>query len=116
VKLSDLTYLRYPEDDTALVRDVASLVAWTGTITEMDVSAYEPMYTPLEVTEYYAVLKPNKTGHDSASAAADRSHPEALRLRPDAVTDGQMQSEMLNNAKYKHRGFFVVPKVVDQEE
>lgn len=37
----------------------------------------------------------------------------ALRLREDAVTDGNIQQEVLANAPEALEGFFVVPKVVE---
>lgn len=36
-----------------------------------------------------------------------------LKLRPDAVTDGGYQKEILANAPESMEGFFVVPKVVE---
>lgn len=36
-----------------------------------------------------------------------------LKLRPDAVTDGGYQAEILANAPEDMEGFFVVPKVVE---
>lgn len=36
-----------------------------------------------------------------------------LKLRPDAITDGGRQKEILANAPEAVEGFFVVPKVVE---
>lgn len=36
-----------------------------------------------------------------------------LKLRPDAITDGGYQKEILANAPESMEGFFVVPKVVE---
>ena len=36
-----------------------------------------------------------------------------LKLRPDAITDGGYQKEILANAPEAVEGFFVVPKVVE---
>ena len=36
-----------------------------------------------------------------------------LKLRPDAITDGGCQPEILANAPESVEGFFVVPKVVE---
>ena len=92
---------------------------------------FEPMYTPLEVKEYYTRIEQHATEEaetTSADSAATATAPnevadlscaasaEALRLRPDAVTDGGIEKQVLANAGYKHRGFFVVPKVVDLED
>jgi len=132
--LCSLTYLRYPEseaDEAALRRDVESVIAWTGTITHVDMEKYEPMYTPLEVKEYYhACNKTNVAAHQSASSSnssstpsassPSSSHPGDLRLRPDVVSDECLSSSMdralLSNASYAQRGFFVVPKVLDMED
>jgi aspartyl-tRNA(Asn)/glutamyl-tRNA(Gln) amidotransferase subunit C len=37
----------------------------------------------------------------------------ALRMRPDAVTDGGRQAEILKNAPKSEEGFFLVPKVIE---
>ncbi|MBC7163682.1 MAG: Asp-tRNA(Asn)/Glu-tRNA(Gln) amidotransferase subunit GatC [Roseovarius sp.] len=39
--------------------------------------------------------------------------PMRLRRRPDVVTDGNRQAEILSNAPDAREGFFVVPKVVE---
>ena len=39
-----------------------------------------------------------------------------LRLRKDEVTDGNCADKVLANAPEEMQGFFVVPKVVEQEE
>jgi len=39
-----------------------------------------------------------------------------LRLRKDEVTDGNCADKVLANAPEETQGFFVVPKVVEQEE
>lgn len=39
-----------------------------------------------------------------------------LRLRKDEVTDGECADKVLANAPEETQGFFVVPKVVEQEE
>ena len=38
-----------------------------------------------------------------------------LRLREDVINDGDCQEKVLANAPESTQGFFVVPKVVDQE-
>ena len=40
-------------------------------------------------------------------------HDEALRWRPDEITDGGKQSDVVANAPSEADGFFVVPKVVE---
>jgi len=39
-----------------------------------------------------------------------------LRLREDKITDGACADKVLKNAPEEVQGFFVVPKVVEQEE
>ena len=39
--------------------------------------------------------------------------PMALRLRPDAVTDGEMAAAIVANAPMSEDQFFMVPKVVE---
>jgi aspartyl-tRNA(Asn)/glutamyl-tRNA(Gln) amidotransferase subunit C len=38
---------------------------------------------------------------------------QVLYLRPDAVTDGHKQADIVRNAPETMEGFFVVPKVVE---
>jgi Asp-tRNA(Asn)/Glu-tRNA(Gln) amidotransferase C subunit len=125
--LAQLSHLSLPASEEGradVLADVEAVVAWVGTISSLDMSQYEPMATPLELDEYYAV--PPSAEEPTASASgeqaadapslSDVSRPEALRLRPDAVTDGGLEKQLLGNASYKHRGFFVVPKVADLED
>lgn len=140
VHLANLTYLPYPSDDAALIRDVNSLIRWTGTIQSFEVQA-EQMYSPLESERYYqrgleeqqvsntseradsslqtATQEGNTTLPSATADAAitsDATPASALRLRPDVVTDGDLATAVLANAPYKQRGFFVVPKVGTLED
>lgn len=127
--LSSLSYLAPPAASGPLAADIDAVVGWIGTITQLDMDQFEPMYTPLEVQEYYTHIEQHAATAastvDSAAASPSAaevsdlscaSSAEALRLRPDAVTDGGIEKQVLANAAYKHRGFFVVPKVVDLED
>jgi len=104
-----------------MLKDVEAVVGWVGTISTLDMSAYEPMATPLEIEEYYtssAVTNASVPEQDAATSASltDPERADALRLRADAVTDGGLEKQLLANASYQHRGFFVVPKVGDIED
>ena len=39
--------------------------------------------------------------------------PNKLRLREDAVTDGEIRDKILANAPIAEHGFFAVPKVIE---
>jgi len=39
--------------------------------------------------------------------------PNGLRLREDAVTDGNIRDDVLANAPHAEHGFFAVPKVIE---
>ena len=39
--------------------------------------------------------------------------PMTLRLREDAVTDGEMAARVVSNAPVSEDGFFMVPKVIE---
>jgi len=39
--------------------------------------------------------------------------PNQLRLREDAVTDGNIRDDILANAPHAEHGFFAVPKVIE---
>jgi Asp-tRNA(Asn)/Glu-tRNA(Gln) amidotransferase C subunit len=124
--LAQLSHLALPESASAsasLLREVESVVEWVGCISRLEeMNAHEPMYTPLEVPEYYSAMKRPQAAPTSTPAPASArpslacpSDPSALRLRADVVTDGSLEKQLLTNASYKHRGFFVVPKT-DSEE
>jgi aspartyl-tRNA(Asn)/glutamyl-tRNA(Gln) amidotransferase subunit C len=45
--------------------------------------------------------------------AADRGDRQKLRLREDAITDGDVRDDVLANAPDAQHGFFAVPKVIE---
>jgi Asp-tRNA(Asn)/Glu-tRNA(Gln) amidotransferase C subunit len=136
--LAQLSHLSLPSTEAgraALLNDVESVVEWVGTISALNHldAQYAPMYTPLELPEYYAAAAERteqqasssdskgttSSQPSSVSAAEDLSDPsrrDGVRLRPDVVADGGLEKQLLANASFKHRGFFVVPKVVDLED
>lgn len=70
----------------ALVPELNQILHWVEQLGEVDVSGVEPMT---------AVI------------------PNHLRLREDAVTDGDVRDRVLANAPAAQHGFFGVPKVIE---
>ena len=70
----------------ALAPELSNILGWIEQLGEVDVGGIEPM----------TAVIPNK-----------------LRLRHDAVTEGDRQSEILANAPAAEHGFFAVPKVIE---
>lgn len=75
-----------PEALPALAEDFNAILGFVEQLGEVDVSGVEPM---VSVT------------------------PQRLKRRPDVVTDGDRQAEVLANAPDAREGFFAVPKVVE---
>jgi aspartyl-tRNA(Asn)/glutamyl-tRNA(Gln) amidotransferase subunit C len=70
----------------ALVPELNNILGWIEQLQEVDTSGVEPMT---------AVI------------------PNHLRLRDDAVTDGDIRDKVLANAPQAEHGFFAVPKVIE---
>jgi aspartyl-tRNA(Asn)/glutamyl-tRNA(Gln) amidotransferase subunit C len=70
----------------ALVPELNNILGWIEQLQEVDTSGVEPM----------TAVIPNK-----------------LRLRDDAVTDGDIRDKVLANAPQAEHGFFAVPKVIE---
>lgn len=75
-----------PEQQRALTRDLDNIIHWVDQLNELDTTGVEPMTSVAEM---------------------------ALKMRPDAVRDGDRQDDILRNAPERRHGYFVVPKVVD---
>ncbi len=92
--------------DKATVKKVASLACLAITDAEQDKYA----------TQLSGILK---WAEQLAEINTDNVEPLAnvvninLRLREDAITDGNIQPDILANAPETLEGFFVVPKVVE---
>jgi aspartyl-tRNA(Asn)/glutamyl-tRNA(Gln) amidotransferase subunit C len=69
-----------------MVGELNGILAWVEQLGEVDVTGVEPMT---------AVI------------------PNALRMRDDVVTDGNMRDKVLANAPAKEGIFFGVPKVIE---
>ncbi len=74
------------EEAERLVPELNNILGWVEQLGTVDVSGVEPMT---------AVI------------------PNHLRLRDDAVTDGNVRERVLANAPRAEHGFFAVPKVIE---
>jgi aspartyl-tRNA(Asn)/glutamyl-tRNA(Gln) amidotransferase subunit C len=86
-KVAHLARIAVREDELApLAAELNAILGWVEQLGEVDVTGVEPMTS---VT------------------------PMALKRRPDEVTDGNRQADILANAPDAREGFFTVPKVVE---
>jgi aspartyl-tRNA(Asn)/glutamyl-tRNA(Gln) amidotransferase subunit C len=74
------------EDVTRLTPQVGGIMKWIEQLGEVNTDSVVPLPSPIDVN---------------------------LRLRPDAVNDGNAQAAVLENAPESLEGFYVVPKVVE---
>jgi aspartyl-tRNA(Asn)/glutamyl-tRNA(Gln) amidotransferase subunit C len=70
----------------ALVPELNNILGWVEQLGEVDTDGVEPLATVIDLK---------------------------LRLRNDAVTDGNIRDEVLANAPEAQHGFFAVPKVIE---
>jgi aspartyl-tRNA(Asn)/glutamyl-tRNA(Gln) amidotransferase subunit C len=86
-KVAHLARIAVRDDELApLADELNAILGWVEQLAEVDVTGVEPMTS---VT------------------------PMALKRRPDEVTDGNRQADILANAPDAREGFFTVPKVVE---
>lgn len=86
-KIASLARLAVSEAEAeALVPELNNILGFVEQLGSVDVSGVEPMT---------AVI------------------PNHLRLRADAVTDGNVRDRVLANAPQAEHGFFAVPKVIE---
>ncbi len=86
-KVAQLANLALPEERLQpLAEELSAILSWIEQLAEVDTDGVEAL----------------------TSCVAAR-----LPMRADEVTDGARRSEILQNAPKAHRGFFVVPKVVE---
>jgi aspartyl-tRNA(Asn)/glutamyl-tRNA(Gln) amidotransferase subunit C len=69
-----------------LVPELNNILGWVEQLSEVDTDGVEPLTAVIE---------------------------QKLRLRDDAVTDGDCRDEILANAPDAQHGFFAVPKVIE---
>lgn len=70
----------------AMVPEINNILSWVEQLSEVDTEGVEPL----------TAVIPNK-----------------LRLREDAVVEGNCRDEILANAPVAEHGFFAVPKVIE---
>ncbi len=75
-----------PEQQQSLATELSNILRWVDQLNELDTEGVAPM----------------------TSVAQMR-----LKMRKDAVTDGNRRDDVLANAPEAKHGFFVVPRVVD---
>lgn len=92
--------------DRATVAKIATLARME--VTEDDLNYYAPQLQ--NILKWFEMLKEVDT--DKTEPLANVSE-IALRLRPDAVTDGNNTDAVLANAPESLEGFFVVPKIIE---
>ena len=86
-KIASLSRISVTEAEAeAMVPELNNILGWVEQLGEVDVTGVEPMT---------AVI------------------PNHLRLREDAVTDGNVRDRVLANAPQAEHGFFAVPKVIE---
>ncbi len=86
-KIASLARIAVTEDQVeAMVPELNNIIGWIEQLGEVDTSSVQPMT---------AVI------------------PNVLRLREDAVTDGDVRDRVLANAPLAEHGFFAVPKVIE---
>ena len=74
------------EELERLVPELNNILGWVEQLGEVDTEGVEPLTAVIE---------------------------QKLRLRDDAVTDGDCRDEILANAPDAEHGFFAVPKVIE---
>ena len=74
------------EEIERLVPELNNILGWVEQLGEVDTDGVEPLATVIE---------------------------QKLRLRDDAVTDGDKRDDILANAPAAEHGFFAVPKVIE---
>ena len=70
----------------AMTGELNNILTWVEQLGEVDTDGVEPLATVIDLK---------------------------LRLRDDAVTDGNIRDEVLANAPEAQHGFFAVPKVIE---
>lgn len=86
-KIARLARIRVEESEKqTLVGELNGIMGWIEQLAQVNTDGVEPM-----------------TGASNMQS----------KLRPDAVTDGDKQADILKNAPESREGYFVVPKVVE---
>lgn len=92
--------------DSATVRKIASLARIA--VSDAQVEAMVP-----ELNNILGWIEQLGEVDTSSVASMTAVIPNTLRLREDAVTDGDVRDAVLKNAPQAEHGFFAVPKVIE---
>ena len=92
--------------DSATVRKIASLARIA--VSDAQVEAMVP-----ELNNILGWIEQLGEVYTSSVAPMTAVIPNTLRLRDDAVTDGDVRDAVLKNAPQAEHGFFAVPKVIE---
>lgn len=86
-KIASLARLRVEDSEKPVyAAKIGGIMKWIEQLGEVNTDGVEPLANVTEI---------------------------ALRLRPDEVTDGNIQEDILANAPEATSGFFAVPKIVE---
>lgn len=86
-RIAHLARIRLPEERVEPMREqLNTILAFVEQLDEVDTEGVEPMTSVVETT---------------------------MRLRADAITDGNKADDVVANAPSSEDGFFMVPKVVE---
>ena len=85
--IAKLARIAMSDDQLArLVPELNAIIGWVEQLGEVDTDGVEPLTAVID---------------------------QKLRLREDAVTDGDIRDQVLANAPEAQHGFFAVPKVIE---
>lgn len=88
-KVARLASIEMNDDELEkLAPQLSNILGWIEQLSEVDTDNVEPLANVVDIE---------------------------LALRKDEITDGDVRDKVLANAPEDTQGFFVVPKVVDQE-
>ena len=85
--IANLARLRFPKEDEAkFMNDISGILDWVEQLKEVNVEGVEPLVSV---------------------------SPRTSAIRPDTVTDGGLQTELMANAPESVQGFYEVPRMVE---
>ena len=88
-KVARLANIEIADSDVERIgNELSGILAWVEQLSEVDTDNVEPLANVVNID---------------------------LKLRKDEVTDGDCADKVLANAPEETQGFFVVPKIVEQE-
>ena len=89
-KIARLSAIEIEDQDVeSLGTQISGIIKWVEQLAEVNTDNVEPLANVVNIP---------------------------LKLRKDEVTDGKCPEKVLANAPEETQGFFVVPKIVEQEE